>query len=320
MRRRHTLALPALLLAPRAVRAQELPAGPFRLVVGFAAGGSIDTLARMLARRFAEATGRSWIVENRSGAGGTIGAASVARAPGDGTTLLLGESGSIAISPAIQPALGYDPLRDLPPVTLLATQAVALVTNARGPASIPELVERARARPGAIRNGTAGVGNPTHLFGVDLARRLGIEIEHVHYRAGGGAAAVALLNDEVQIAFPGVAGAVRQIQAGQYRPLGVGDAQPIEELPGVPPVAQFAPGFSAAFWFGLHAPAATPPATVAALNAALVPALRDPALLSVLATGGYRVATGSPEAYAAFVREETAKLGDLARAAGVRPE
>jgi tripartite-type tricarboxylate transporter receptor subunit TctC len=319
MRRRHAIVLPAL-LAPLSARSQELPAGPFRLVVGFAAGGSIDGFARLLARRFADATGRSWIVENRSGAGGTIAAAGVARAAGDGTTLLLGESGSIAIAPAIQAALGYDPLRDLPAVTLVATQAIALVTNSRGPASIPDLVERARARPGSIRNGTAGVGNPTHLFGVDLARRLGIEIEHVHYRAGGGAAAVALLNDEVQLAFPGVAGAIRQIQAGQYRALGVGDAEPVDELPGVPPLASFAPGFSASFWFGLHAPAATPPALVAALNAALVPVLRDPAFQPMLASGGYRVAAGAPDAYASFVRLETARLGALAREAGLRAE
>lgn len=131
MHRRALLALATLpIIAP--ARAQDLPAGPFRLVVGFSPGGGIDTLARLLARRFAEATGRPWVVENRSGAGGAIAAGTVARAAGDGTTLLLGEMGSIAIAPAIQANQGFDPLADLPPLTMIGVQPVVLVTNARG--------------------------------------------------------------------------------------------------------------------------------------------------------------------------------------------
>jgi len=317
MRRRALLALPALLLA-RAAAAEELPAGPYRLIVGFSPGGGIDTLARQLARRFAEATGRSWIVENRSGAGGAIAAASVARAPGDGTTLLLGEMGSIAIAPAIQANLGYDPARDLPGITLVGEQPVVLVTNAKGPADMAGLVERARR--GEIRNGTAGVGNPTHLFGVDLAKRLGVPIEAVHYRAGGGSAAVALLNDEVQIAFAALGGAMPQIRSGNYRALGTADPAGRPELPGVPPIAASAPGFSAAFWFGLHAPAATPPALIATLSRALGEAMREPGFVATMTAAGYDLRPNTPEQYAAFLRAETERLGAAAREAGLRAE
>lgn len=316
MRRRSLLAAPILLAWP--ARADELPAGPYRLVLGFSPGGGIDTIARQLARRFADAMGKAWVVENRSGAGGSIAAGAVARAPGDGTTLLLGEMGSIAIAPAVQANLGYDPVRDLPAVTLVGEQPVVLVTNARGPADMAGLVERARR--GEIRNGTAGVGNPTHLFGADLAQRLGVGIEAVHYRAGGGSAAVALLADEVQIAFSALGGALPQIRQGNYRALGTGDPRGRAELPGVPPVAASAPGFAASFWFGLHAPAATPAALVAALSRALVAAMGAPAFAQQLAGAGYDLRPGTPEAYAAFVRAETERLGAAARAAGLRPE
>lgn len=320
LRRRPLLAAPLLPLA-RPARAEEaLPGGPYRLVLGFAPGGSIDGLARLLARRFAEATGRSFVVENRSGAGGIIAAGGVARAAPDGTTLLLGEPGSIAIAPAVQANLPYDPLRDLAPVTLVATQSVVLVTSPAGPRDLPDLLARARARPGGLRNGSVGVGNPTHLFGADLARRAGVEIEAVHYRSGGGAAAVALLNGEVDLGFSALAGALPQIRAGAYRALGVGEPEGLPELPGVPPVASIAPGFTARFWYGLHAPGATPPATVAALSGALGAALREEAFAAALARGGFAVSPGTPDAYAAFLREETERLGAAARAAGLRPE
>jgi tripartite-type tricarboxylate transporter receptor subunit TctC len=321
VRRRALLAAP--LLAPALARpaaAQDLPAGPFRLLVGFAPGGSIDTLARLVARRFADATGRPCVVENRSGAGGTIAAAAVARAAPDGTTLLLGEPGSVAIAPAVQANLPYDPLADLLPVMALAAQPVVLVTNQAGPRDLADLLARARARPGSIRNGTAGVGNPTHLFGADLAMRAGIEIEAVHYRAGGGAAAVALLNDEVQLAFAALAGALPQIRAGAYRALGTGDPAGLPDLPGVPPVASVAPGFSARFWFGLHAPRGTPEALVGALNAALRAAVAEPGFVQRMTELGYRMMPGTPAEYGAFQREEAARLGAAARAAGLRPE
>lgn len=320
MLRRALLAAPALALAPAAPRAQELPAGPYRLLVGFAAGGSIDALTRALARRFQEATGRSFVVENRSGAGGIIAAQAVARAAPDGTTLLLGEPGSIAIAPAVQANLPYDPLRDLAPLTLVATQSVVLVTNASGPRDLADLVSRARARPGGLRNGSVGVGNPTHLFGADLAMRAGIEIEAVHYRAGGGAAALALLNGEVDLGFSALAGALPQIRAGAYRALGTGEAEPLAELPGVPPVASIAPGFSARFWYGLHAPGTTPAPLVAMLARVFAEAIAEPGFAAQLAQQGMRVMPDGPAAYAAFLREETDRLGAAARAAGLRPE
>lgn len=320
MLRRALIAAP-LLAAARPSRGEEaLPPGPYRLVLGFAPGGSIDALARLLARRFQEATGRSFVVENRSGAGGMIAAGSVARAAPDGTTLLLGEPGSIAIAPAIQANLSYDPLRDLAPVTLVAVQSVVLVTGQAGPASLAEMVARARSRPGGLRNGSVGVGNPTHLFGADLARRAGIEIEAVHYRSGGGAAAVALLNGEVDLGFSALAGALPQIRAGAYRALGVGEAQELPELPGVPPVASVAPGFSARFWYGLHAPGSTPAPLVAALSRTLGAAMREEGFAAGLAASGMRPMAGGPDAYGAFLRDETERLGAAARAAGLRPE
>ncbi len=316
--RRALLAAPAL-LGPPARAEDALPAGPFRLVLGFAPGGSIDGLARLVARRFQDATGRSMLVENRSGAGGVIAAGGVARATPDGTTLLFGEAGSIAIAPAIQANLPYDPLADLAPVTLVATQPVVLVTNPNGPANLADMVARARARPGGLRNGSVGPGNPTHLFGADLAQRAGIEIEAIHYRSGGGAAAIALLNGEVDLGFSALSGALPQIRAGAYRALGVGEAAGLPELPGVPPVAEIAPGFTARFWYGVHAPGATPAPVLAALSRAIGAALAEPAFGAQMQAQGLRLATGTPDSYRVFLRDEMERLGAAARLAGLRP-
>lgn len=317
--RRALLATPAVLAALPARAEEALPAGPFRLVLGFAPGGSIDGLARLVARRFQDATGRSMVVENRSGAGGVIAASGVARATPDGTTLLFGEPGSIAIAPAIQASLPYDPLVDLAPVTLVATQPVVLVTNPRGPLDLADMVTKARGRPGGLRNGSVGPGNPTHLFGADLAQRAGIEIEAIHYRSGGGAAAIALLNGEVDLGFSALSGALPQIRAGAYRALGVGEPTEMPELPGVPPVAQVAPGFTARFWYGVHAPGGTPAPVLAALSRAIGAALAEPAFSAQMQAQGLRLATGTPDAYRAFLRSETDRLGAAARLAGLRP-
>ncbi len=299
-RRTLLLAAPVLFVTP-AARAEELPRGPFRLVSGFAAGGSIDTLARFLARAASERTGRSFIVENRPGAGGTLGAAYVARAAPTGETLFLGELGTIATARVTFANLPYDPATDLPPVILAATQPIVIV-SATAP-SLAALIERARREPGRVVHGATGAGNSTHLLGAELARIAGVEFNDVHYRSGG-EGTTALLRREADFSFSSLATAAPHLRSGALKALAVLEPRRLPDQPDLPAAAETVPGLQGGFWYGLHASAGTPPATIAALNAAFSEVLRDADATRPLTAAGFRVAGGSPADYAAHIARE----------------
>lgn len=306
--------LAALLIAMPAA-AEDLPRGPFRIVSGFAAGGSIDTLARFIARAAQERTGRSFVVENRPGAGGTLGAAFVARAAPTGETLLIGELGSIGTAKVVFPNLPYDPEADFAAVTLAATQPIVIITSTDA-TTLGEFLDRARREPGKITHGATGIGNITQFLGAELTRLSGATFTDVHYRSGG-EALNALLRREVDFSFASLATALPHVRAGTVRALAVLEEARLADLPDLPAAIEQVPGFRASFWYGLHVPAATPPAVIAELNAAFVAGLRQEETARALTAAGFRVAGSSAEDYAALVARERATWIPVVRRLGL---
>ncbi len=316
--RRRSLVAAALALAVGSARA-ALPSAPIRIVVPFAPGGAIDAIGRALARRMQEGTGRSFVVENRAGAGGTIGAASVARAAPDGTTLLISELGANAAAPAVFSNLPYDPVLDFAHVTIAAEVPVVLVAHPDVASDLGGFLARARREPGRLTYASGGVGNASHLFMADLARRAGLNLTHVPYR-GGGQIMQALLSGETGLSITTISTALPHLRSGALRAFGVGDTAPHPLLPGVPPLASAVPQFAAAAWHGLHAPAATPAPVLRSLHATAAAALSDPALRTWMSERGITPRGGTPDEASAHVAVETARWTEVARVAGVRPE
>jgi tripartite-type tricarboxylate transporter receptor subunit TctC len=299
---RALLLVAALLMGWLPAQANELPRGPFRIVTGFAPGGSIDALARIMARAMQEGTGRVVVVENRPGAGGTLGAAYVARAAPGGETLLLSELGTVATARTVFANLPYDPDTDLAPVILAATQPIVIVSGT-GATDLTGLIDRARREPGRVTHGATGVGNLTQFLAAELTRLAGVGFTDVHYRSGGEGIS-ALLRREVDFSFASLATATPHLQSGALRALAVLEPARLPELPALPTAAETVPGLTASFWYGLHVPAATPPSVVSALNEAFAGALRQEDAARVLAAAGFRLAGGSPADYAAHVLRE----------------
>jgi tripartite-type tricarboxylate transporter receptor subunit TctC len=315
MRRRTLLAAPLAAALP--AQAEELPRGPFRIVSGFAPGGSIDTLARFLARVAQERTGRSFVVENRPGAGGTLGAAFVARAAPNGETLLLGELGSVAIARAVFANLPYDPATDLAPVILAATQPIVIVSATS--ATLPELLDRAKREPGRVVHGATGIGTLPHLLGAELARIGGVEFNDVHYRSGG-EGTTALLRKEADFSFSSLATAAPHLQSGALRALAVLEPRRLPDQPAIPAATETAPGLVANFWYGLLTAAATPPGTVAALNEAFNAALRQEDAARSITAAGFRLAGGTPAEFGALLARERETWSAVIRRLGLTPQ
>ncbi len=309
----------AIALAAPSLHAAELPAGPIRVIAGYAPGGSSDLIARLIANKLSETTGRTFVVENRPGAAGTLALSYVAEAAPDGRTIMLGENGALVTARTSIANLRHDPQRDLAPITLAAHQTVILTVRRGFVENLPALLARARANPGRMTYGSVGPGNPIHLFGEDLGRRAGVELLHVPYR-GGGPLLTAVLSGEVDMSFFSIAVGLPQIQNGQLAALAVLDPQRHPALPEVPAAAEFVPGFEGSFWFGFHAPAATPPDMLEAFNAAITGVLRMPDFAASLRERGFRIEGTTRDAYRAFLAAETTRWLEVSRAAGIKPE
>jgi tripartite-type tricarboxylate transporter receptor subunit TctC len=314
------LAAPALVRGAAAQGAWR-PARPVRIIVPYTPGNITDIAARLLAQSLQEATGQSFIVENRAGAGTVIGTEAVARSPGDGSTLLL-TGAPFATNVALVPRLPYDPERDLAPVTLVVANPLVLVVHPGVQArSLGEFLALARARPGALQLGSGGNGTLSHMAAELLAREARAGITHVPYR--GGSAAVA---DVVAGTIPGMfdnpSSAIPQIQSGRFRALATTGATRNPALPDVPTVAEAGglPGFEVTNWFGLFAPGTTPPDLVQAIHAAFSAELRSERVRARFAADGVTTGGNSPAEFAAFVRAETAKWGAIIRERGIRAE
>jgi tripartite-type tricarboxylate transporter receptor subunit TctC len=322
--RRRALLAALALSAPAVARAAPAwPDRPVRLVVPFAPGGNADLTARAAAPRMAEALGQPVVVENRAGAGGSVAAAQVARARPDGTTVLLGSNGPLAINPAVQPNLGYDPMRDFAPVGLFVRTPMAVaVHRALPPRTVAELVAHAKANPGRVGFGSSGVASTAHLSLEMFNAATGAGITHVPYGSGG-AMAPDLVSGTVAGAITEVATALPLHREGAVRILGVAAARRLAVAPDLPTVEEAGvPGFRAAAFVGVVAPAGVPAEAMAALAAAVAAAVADPVVRRRLEEMGSEMAPAeesTPAGFAAFLRREAEWTRAAAERAGLRP-
>lgn len=309
----------ALAIAAPAVQAQDFPKAPVRLVVPFAAGGSSDTVARLVAQKLTVAMGQTFVVDNRAGAGGNLGAELVAKSKADGYTLLFA-AGSFAVNVSLFEKLTYDPLKDFDPVIHVCTVNGILVVHPSVKATtVQELIALARAQPGALNYASAGNGTTPHLAGELFKAAAKVDITHVPYK-GSGPALLDLMGGQTQVMFANIPGTLQQVKAGKLRVLAVTNDKRSTAVPDVPTISESGlSGYRAATWFGVLAPAGTPREVVAKLNAEFAKALAAPDLVEHLRSDGSDVVGGSPEQFRAFLKSEVERWGPIVRAAGIKP-
>jgi tripartite-type tricarboxylate transporter receptor subunit TctC len=308
-------------LAALPASAQAFPSKPFRLVVPFPAGGPTDIVARPFAQLLTESSGQQVIVDNRGGAGGSIGADVVAKAAPDGYTLLVGTVGTQAINPALYRKLPYDAAKDFTPLGLLASAPVALVVNPQAPwTSVAELIAAAKKAPGSINFGSAGNGSPGHLTGEMFAKAAGVELKHVPYK--GSAPAIAdLLGGQILLMFDPVQSVLQHIRGGKLRALAVSSAARSAVLAQVPTLDESGlKGFESTAWWALFAPAGLPPAIAAKLGADRQRIVEMPSFRDRLLEIGVQTPSGTLQPFAEFQRAEIAKWARVVRDAGVTLE
>lgn len=307
--------------ATRAGAQAPYPQRPIRMLVGFPAGGFTDVMARVLAEPMGNELGQRIVVENVSGAAGVLAATQLASAPSDGYTLLMGHTTANAAAPALMKSLRYDPLTAFVPITLAAAQAHAvLVRPDAGFKTIDDLLARARREPGKLSYASSGPGSVQHLAGELFKRLSGLDLTHIPYR-GSAPALTDVIAGHVDVAFDGIGTAMGHLQSGALVPLAVTTLERSPRYPDLPTLDQAGlTGYRMASWFGLFAPTGTPPAIVARLNAEVVKALATPSVRKVLDDAAATPGGNSPEAFSAFVRSETARLGELIRAANITME
>jgi len=318
MQRRTLIA--ATLALPGIARAQALD-GPVRIVVPAPPGAFNDGLARLLADRLPAALGQSVVVDNKPGAGGMLGTREVVQARPDGRTIGIANTATIAINPHLFASAGYDPLRDLTPVCGCAEIEIALAVPASRPfRTLADLVAAAKARPGALNYGSAGIGGSAHLAFELLKLRAGMDIPHVPYR-GAAPVATALLAGEVDVAFEGIPLLRPHFETGTLRPLAVSGARRHPALPNVPTVAEAGiAGYEMVIWFGLVAPNGVPEAIRAKLESEILRALGDSAMAERITQQGATVRPRNAADFAAYMRAEHAKFGEVVRTAQIKAE
>ena len=298
----------------------QYPTKPVRLVVPFAPGGPVDTLARAMQPRLTEALGQPMIVDNRPGGGSTIGSDVVAKAPADGYALLV-TSSSIAINPAIYPKIPFDATRDLTPISQLSTSALIVVVHPSVPAkSIRELIALAKARKGELIYASSGTGSAPHLA-VELFNSMaGTKMVHVPYK-GAAPATIDLVAGHVSVMFNNLISAVPNVQAGRLRALAVTGATRTAALPQVPTIAEAGvPGYEASTWYAMFAPAALPAPLVQRLHKDVAAAVKSPEVAKQLAAVGIEPVGGTPDQLAKYLRSEIVKWGKVAKASGAKAD
>ena len=301
----------------QAAGAQNYPNRPLRLVVPFSAGGAADVPGRILTQKMSEALGHQVVVDNRPGAGSTIGADQVAKAPPDGYTLLT-ISNTHFVSAALYKKLPYDSVSDFAPVTQVTSAPNIIVVHPSLPAkTVKELIALAKAKPGKIDYASSGNGSTQHLTGALFTKMAGIEMTHIPYR-GSGPATADLLSGQVTVGFPGIAGMLPQIKAGKLRALAVNGAKRSPELPQVPTVAEAGvKGYDVTAWFGIVAPKGTPRDIVQKLHAELLRILKNPDVQRQLLNAGQEVAwQETPEFFGEMLKAEAPKWARMVEASG----
>ena len=315
----HLAAGAALTAASRSVWADGYPTHPVRIVVGFAAGSTSDILARLIGQWLSERLGQQFVVENRPGAGGNVGAESVVKAAPDGYTLLMVPP-AVAANAALYKDLNFDFVRDAAPVAGVVRVPNVLEVNPSVPVkTVPELIAYAKAKPGTLSFASAGIGTMSHLAGQLFNTATGINIQHVPYR-GDGPAMADLIAGQVQVGFATMTASIGHIRADKLRPLAVTTLSRSDALPGIPSVSEFVPGYEASSWFGIAAPSGTPVEIVEILNRETNAGLAAPRIEARLTDMGGMLVTGSAADFGKLIADETEKWGKVITSAGIKAE
>jgi tripartite-type tricarboxylate transporter receptor subunit TctC len=299
--------------------AQTYPAKPVRLIVPFPPGGNTDIVGRLMAQKLSDALGQQVYVENRGGAGGTIGAEAAAKSPPDGYTLFFASTGTLASAPALQPDLRYDPVKAFAPISTLANAPVVIIVSSALPVnSLQELIALARAKPGELKFGSAGTGHFVHIAGEMFKGAARVDLLHVPYK-GVAAALIDLFGGRIDAMFDAFAQYEPHLQSGKLRALAVAHPKRLSRLPNVPTTAEAGlPSYELASWFGLAAPAGVPSDIVQRLNGEVVKALATREVVETLQRLGLEPAGSSPQQYAAMMVEDLAKWRQAVKAAGIK--
>src|SRR5204863_5570066 len=293
---------------------------PVTIVIGYTPGAVSDLTARTIADGLQQAWGQTFIVDNRPGSGGNIGAAFVARAPADGYTLMVGTDATMASNVHLYRYVGFDPVKDFAPVSYAGVNIICLAVNADLPIrSVADLIAYANANPGKLNYGTSGVGSPHHLAGELLHQKTGIDIAHIPYK-GGGAAVNDLIGGHIGMAFLSLSAAVPHIGTDKIRIIAMVEKTRYAALPDIPTIGETVPGVEMSSWVGVFAPAGTPAEIIARLNAGIAKVLTAEAVKAKLANLGLVVAAGNPAELANVVKDALRVRGELVKAAGIQPE
>ncbi|WP_019142671.1 Bug family tripartite tricarboxylate transporter substrate binding protein [Noviherbaspirillum massiliense] len=297
----------------------DYPNKPIRLIVPFPPGGGTDILARLVGNKLQE--NLKWVVvlDNRSGAGGNIGMDLAAKSPADGYTVVMGQTSNLAVNPTLYARLPYNPTKDFAPVTTVATAPLVLVVPANSPfKTLGDVISAAKAKPGEVTFASPGNGTVSHLTGELLQKTAGVKFQHVPYK-GSSQAITDLLGGQVQLYMSSVPSAISQIKSGRIRPLAVTSARRSEDLPNVPTINESGyKGFDAVTWFGLLVPAGTPPSIVARLNTEVNKVLKMKDVQEKIRVEGGDVQGSTPEEFAALLKADIVKWGQVVRESGAK--
>ena len=295
------------------------PTKPVRVVVTFTPGGATDVVARIVGQKLTELWGQQVIIDNRPGTGGALGTELVAKSPPDGYTLVLSSFGPMAVAPFVFPKLGYDPVKDLAPITLAATSWFFLVVNPSLPAkNVKELIALAKGRPGDLTYSSSGNASPTHLSGALFAQAAGVKLTHVPYK-GAAPGIAAVVSGEVQMAIETAPPIVPQVKAGKLRALGAARRDRSPLLPDVPTISESGlRGFEVGSWYGFHAPAGTPKPIIDKLHADMVKVMAMPDVRERFAAVGGDTIANTPAQYGAHVEAELKKWGQVIKSTGIK--
>lgn len=307
--------------APQRVDGDDYPVRPIRMIDGYPAGGASDVMARLIGQKLTERFGQTVIVENRPGAAGNPAAEIVAKASPDGYTMLLGVVSALASSVSLYPRLGYDVMKDLAPITLVASSTYVVVVNPAVPAkSLSELVALAKARPGQVGYGSSGVGGGAHLAGELFKNRAGINVLHVPYK-GGPPILAAVAAGEVQFGYAGPTAAVAMIKAGRVNGHAVTSVKRAKTLPDVPTIAESGfPGYDITPWYGLLVPAATPAGIVKLLHTEISKIMQSPEIQTRFEGLGFEATASTPERFREVMRTEIQLAAKIIKDAGIKPD
>lgn len=306
----------ATALAAGAAFAQGWPSKPIRLVVPFPPGGGTDIIAREVANKVA---GYNFVIDNKPGSGGNLGVDAAAKAAPDGYTLVMGQTSNLAISPTLYARLPYDPVKDLAPISLVASSPLVIVASAKSPFhTLADVVKEAKAHPGSINFASSGNGTVAHLAAESFQKQAGIKLTHIPYK-GAAQGSTDVISGQVQLYVSSIPTLLAHIKSGKMRPLAVTSLKRVDDLPQVPTIAESGyQGFEAVTWFGVLGPANLPKDVIAKLNGDLAKALKDPELRRKLGEQGAEVAGSTPEQFAKLIRDENARWGRIVRESGAK--